>query len=228
MATTKLKISERPGLDVMVADGIRGKILSGDLECGGHLIEAEFAREFEVAHGTVRAAFKLLQGEGLVEYRPRRGMFVVSLEPDDVLELCSLRDSLETLGAKLAAQNATDADRTKLKKLLDDLRKAVNRKDRRACMELDMAFHRFVVDLSGHKRLQQMYAQLEFQVRLFMVLTESFHSNLADIMTLHEPLVSAIVSGDAERAAMLSADHNKPDGEALAAALRAKDVRASA
>jgi DNA-binding GntR family transcriptional regulator len=228
MSTTKLKISERPGLDLVVADGIREKIMSGDLACGAHLVEAEFAREFEVSHGTVRAAFKALQGEGLVEYRPRRGMFVVTLEPDDVLELCSLRDSLESLGARLAAQNATEADRTRLQKLLQDLRSAVRRKDRRACMELDMGFHRFVVDLSGHKRLQQMYSQLEFQVRLFMVLTESFHSNLADMVTIHEPLVNAIVSGDSEHAAMLSSNHNKADGEALADALRKKDHRASA
>jgi DNA-binding GntR family transcriptional regulator len=226
--TTKLKISERPGLDLVVADGIREKIMSGDLACGAHLVEAEFAREFDVSHGTVRSAFKALQGDGLVEYRPRRGMFVISFEPDDVVELCSLRDSLESLGAKLAAKNANDADRIRLQKLLEDLRNAAHRKDRRACMELDMAFHRFVVDLSGHKRLQQMYSQLEFQVRLFITLTESFHSNLNDMVTIHEPLVNAIVSGDAERAAMLSSNHNRSDGDALVEALRNKAHRASA
>jgi DNA-binding GntR family transcriptional regulator len=228
MPTTKPKISERPGLDLLIADGIREKIMAGALACGEHLVEAEFAREFDVSHGTVRSAFKALQAEGLVEYRPRRGMFVVTLEPDDVLELCSLRDSLEALGARLAAQNATEADGKRLHKLLRNIKSAALRGDRRACMELDIALHRLVIDMSRHKRLQQMYGQLEFQVRLFMILTESFHPGLTDMSTIHEPLVNAIVAGDGDLAALASSGHNKSDGEALANALRHRDRRASA
>ena len=86
--------ADRPGLDVVVADGIREKILSGQLTAGAHLVEADFAREFEVSNGTIRSALRHLQGEGLVELRPRRGVFVSAMDPNDALELCTLRDAL--------------------------------------------------------------------------------------------------------------------------------------
>ncbi|ESZ07968.1 hypothetical protein X735_30370 [Mesorhizobium sp. L2C085B000] len=212
--------ADRPGLDVVVADGIREKILSGLLSAGAHLVEADFAREFEVSNGTIRSALRHLQGEGLVELRPRRGIFVSAMDPNDALELCTLRDALEALGASLAAHNATKAEKDALRKLMTEMQAAVKKRDRAACMTLDLSFHRLVVDMSKHKRLIQTYGLLEAQIRLFMALTESMHVDLfADMIPIHQPIVEAILSGDAETAGRLSGTHNQVDGEALARSL---------
>ncbi|WP_186399793.1 GntR family transcriptional regulator [Stappia sp. P2PMeth1] len=216
MARTKA-VSGRPGLDEVVAEGVREKILSGTLTTGTHLVEADLGQEFEVSNGTVRSALRHLQNEGLVEFRPRRGMFVAGLSAVDALELCSLRNSLEALAAELAARNLTDEDASRLKKTMEDMRRAVTRRDKRACMEADIAFHRQIVAMSRHKRLIQMYGLLESQIRLFMTLTEPMHSDLfADMIPLHEPIADAVLSGDAAAAAQLSSIHNNPDGKALA------------
>lgn len=212
--------ADRPGLDVVVADGIREKILSGQLAAGAHLVEADFAREFEVSNGTIRSALRHLQGEGLVELKPRRGVFVSAMDPSDALELCTLRDALEALAASLAAQNATKSEKDALRKLMTEMQGAVKKRDRTACMMLDLSFHRLVVEMSKHKRLIQTYGLLEAQIRLFMALTESMHVDLfADMIPIHEPIAEAILVGDAETAGRLSARHNQVDGEALARSL---------
>lgn len=212
--------ADRPGLDVVIADGIREKILSGLLSAGAHLIEADFAREFEVSNGTIRAALRHLQGEGLVELRPRRGIFVSGMDPNDALELCTLRDALEALGASQAALNATRTEKDALRKLMTEMQAAVKNRDRTACMMLDLSFHRLVVEMSKHKRLVQTYGLLEAQIRLFMALTESMHVDLfADMIPIHKPIVEAILVGDAEAAGRLSGKHNQVDGEALAQSL---------
>ncbi|HEY9213156.1 MAG TPA: GntR family transcriptional regulator [Ancylobacter sp.] len=216
MARTKA-VAGRLGLDEVIAEGIREKILSGTLATGTHLVEADLGQEFEVSNGTVRSALRHLQNEGLVEFRPRRGMFVAGLSAVDALELCSLRNSLEALAAELASGNRTDEDVGRLNKIMDDMRRAVARCDKRASIEADIAFHRQIVTMSRHKRLIQMYGLLESQIRLFMTLTEPMHSDLfADMIPIHEPIAQAVVEGDAATAARLSSLHNNPDGEALA------------
>jgi DNA-binding GntR family transcriptional regulator len=210
-------VAERPGLDEVVAHGIRDKILSGSLTGGDHLVEAEFAKEFEVSNGTVRSAFRYLQNEGLVEFRPRRGMFVTGLNATDALELCSLRNTLEALAADLASRKALKEDAARLRAVMVGMRLAVEERDRLKCMESDIAFHRQIVAMSKHKRLIQMYGLLDAQIRLFMALTEPMHADIfADMIKIHEPIANAVLSGDAKTAASLSSTHNKADGEALA------------
>lgn len=206
-------------LDSVVAENIRQRILSGELSTGDHLVEAEFARAYEVSHGTVRSALKTLQHEGLVEFRPRRGMYVTELQPADALELCSLRDSLEALAARLAAKKATQADLNRLQAVMDDLRSAASEGNRAKCMELDLRFHRLIVDMARHSRLSAMYQQLEAQIRLFMVLTDPLHEDLSDMVTLHQPLTDAICAGDSRRSERLALRHNERDGQRLASQL---------
>ncbi len=205
---------------MVIADALRERILSVALPPGSHLVEVEFAKEFEVAHGTIRSAFRHLQAEGLVEYRQRRGMFVTTIEPEDVLELCSLRDSLEALGSGLAAKHADKSNHVALKAILNAMREAAEKDDRRRMIELDLAFHVQIVEMSDHRRLQQVYSSLISQVRFFMALTDPLRANLGELVEIHEALAAPILAGDAEKASLIASTHNQPDGLALAAQLR--------
>ena len=61
-----------------------------------------------------------------------------------------------------------------------------------------------------------MYAQLASQTEMFINLTDPLHDDLEHMVPLHEPIVRAIETQDAELAFRLSADHNRRDGELLA------------
>lgn len=213
-------VAERPGLDVVISDALRERILSAALPPGAHLVEVDFAKEFGVAHGTIRSALRHLQAEGLVEYRPRRGMYVITIEPDDVLELCSLRDALEALGSSLAAKHIDKSQRVALKAIVNAMRDAAAANDRGRMIELDLAFHQSIIEMSRHRRLQQTYGMLASQVRLFMALTDPLHKDLKGMVTIHEALAEPILAGDAEKASLIASTHNQPDGQALAAQLR--------
>ena len=93
-----------------MADQIRDEILSGRLPSGQRLVEAKIAGTLDVSRGPVREAFKLLCAEGLLEEEPRRGMYVVSLTPDDIREIYDLRSAIEGRAAQLLAASHRDAD----------------------------------------------------------------------------------------------------------------------
>jgi DNA-binding GntR family transcriptional regulator len=212
----------------MVADGIRARILSGRLTPGSHLVEADFTKEFDVSNGTVRAALRHLQNEELVEFRPRRGMFVATLTGDDVRQLCSLRDSLEALAAKEAALKGSKQDKLALDDIMRSMAEAVKAHDPR-CSELDLAFHKQIVRMSGNRKLVKVYGLLESQIRLFMAMAEPTHSDLwADMIPLHAPIAEAILAEDASRAFELSSTHNQKDADALAARIGSNEQPASA
>lgn len=63
-------------LPIEIATHIMKKILSGELEPGSRLTEADFANTFSVSNIPVREAFYILQSSGLIEKIPRKGVRV--------------------------------------------------------------------------------------------------------------------------------------------------------
>src|SRR4051794_41454181 len=87
----------------------------------------------------VREALMRLAQERLVEVYPRRGMFVTGVDVRELARLSEVRVALEPEAARLAAERATDDDRTELRSLLDEIgRPDVN------LIELDERVHRAV------------------------------------------------------------------------------------
>lgn len=210
---------ERRSLDEDVAEALRQGILKGDLKPGERLTELDLAARWRVSQGTIRAALRTLQYEGLVEVRPRRGTFVATLTEADVIEIYTLRDALESLAARNAASRITDAGRKSLERVLRAMRSAVEAGNRKRMLELDFEFHRTIVEMSGHKRLAEMWSRLAVQTRLFLSMTDQFHHDLDGLLSIHEPLAEAILAGKAEKAFRLASHHSQRDGTRLAAAL---------
>jgi len=134
-------IEAPPSLAQSVADQIREEILSGRLPSGQRLVEAKIAGTLDVSRGPVREAFKLLCAEGLLEEEPRRGMYVVSLTPDDIREIYDLRSAIEGRAAQLLAASHRDADLKEMRKRLEQLDAAADKGDIRAFSRADLEFY---------------------------------------------------------------------------------------
>src|SRR6185369_5539973 len=96
--------ADRASLSKVVAEQIRGQILSGKLRPGARLVEDKLSAELGVSRVPVREALLGLSVEGLVNLEPRRGASVVEISPETVQELVEVRALLEGLNARLAAR----------------------------------------------------------------------------------------------------------------------------
>lgn len=92
-------------------------IISGEFEPGQKISEAELARRLGVSRGPVREALHLLEGR-LVSRIPRIGVRVIEFGPDELRKLFYLREALEGMAARLAAEFAPDDLVTDLEALL--------------------------------------------------------------------------------------------------------------
>jgi DNA-binding GntR family transcriptional regulator len=89
-------------------EGLRRAILGGELRPGERVPQEEIAERIGVSVVPLREALRVLEGEGQVTYRPRRGYFVTELHAADLAEIYGLRALLEAQAAR-AALPALDA-----------------------------------------------------------------------------------------------------------------------
>lgn len=202
-------------LDVQAADLLREQILKGGLLPGSRLLEIELAAQFHLSRGTIRSALQQLTYEGLVVQFPYRGCAVCSLSSQDVWELYTLRQALESLAARLAAEAMTSSSAEMLQTELHHLMQAAQTANWSEVAVADFNLHQAIIQLSGHRRLQQQYKIVEQQIRLYIIACNALNPDLAGIADAHQQLVQSIVSGDAASAEQIAKSHNL-DGAMLA------------
>jgi DNA-binding GntR family transcriptional regulator len=201
-------------LDVQAADVLREQILTGALPPGSRLLEIELSEQFNLSRGTIRSALQQLTYEGLVVQYPYRGCTVCGLSSQDAWELYTLRQALESLAARIAAEAITPSQAKILEAALQKIIQAAKKGSWSEVAAADFALHQAIIQFSGHRRLQQQYKFVEQQIRLYIISCNALHIDLDDIAVEHQRLVSAIVSGDADLAEQIAKEHNT-DGPLL-------------
>jgi DNA-binding GntR family transcriptional regulator len=209
---------EHRTLREVVADEIRSMIERGELKPGDRLFEDRLADQLGVSRNPVREAIRALEGTGLVEVLPRRGVYVSSLDLDQVRQLLELRAVIEAYAAELAARRRDATDLADLDRCIADGRAASQRNDVVTAAACHREFHLAVERASGNPYLETVVAPLRHQTELaFSVLLDSrgalsWHE--------HEHIRDAIANGDTERARAETLEHMA----AVLAGLEARDA----
>jgi DNA-binding GntR family transcriptional regulator len=184
----------------IVVDELHALIFSGSLKPGERLVEERLTERFGVSRPPLREALRVLEGEGLVERRPRRGTVVTPLEADDVREIYTLRWALERLAIELALplDNPTVLD--PLRVAISEMQDAAAAGDREALLEANIGFHLALCSLPRHQLLIRAYELLIHQLRLCMAMNlrfrEQLYGNPEDSVRRHQRLLDLIEAGD--------------------------------
>lgn len=157
---------------------IRKKLEGGDVRAGSRLSDDALAREIGISRGPIREAISQLVSEGLVEQRPRRGVFVREPSRQEMEELCEVRSALESFAASKAALIATEAQIAELEQLHQDVLATVqecrtmpnqvaNRDLTDRFLTSDMQFHLHILSAAGNRRLFDMVEDCKILLRVF-------------------------------------------------------------
>ena len=208
--TTALTSLEAPPLSL--ADraylALRDRLITLQIRPGEPIDDGQIARELEVGRTPVREALKRLEDDRLVIAYPRRGTFATSVDITDLAHINEIRLQLEPLAARRAAERATAVQRAELRELIarieanDELSG-----DRTDLMRLDLTVHRAIYRAAGNPHLEDVLIRYHnLATRIFCLFLGRL-PNVVDHVNEHAPLLMAIVSGDADRAADLARDH---------------------
>lgn len=191
-----------------VEDQIYHYILDTPIEPGAKLPnEFELGEKFGVGRSTIREAVKLLSSQGILEVRRGSGTYVVTTTKglSDPLGLRSVRDKnalaldlvnvrllLEPGIAEMAAQNATDEDIERLRRLCERVETKIHDGDR--YIEDDIAFHTCVAESSKNMVVEQLIPIIDTAVMMFVNIT---HKKLIDETILtHRMITESIANHD--------------------------------
>src|SRR5580692_12488086 len=201
---------------------LRQGILQGDLAPGERLRSDALANDLRVSRTPVREALRKLEAEGLVE-RSGSGLIVREFSEKDLTELFYVREALEGMAARLAAENATPGEIADIRELLDDMDAVRERGDVGALRPLTGEFHRLIGRAAHNGRLLQSLQILLEHVRQMQTSTLlNIEGRPVQALKEYREIVQAIEARDADRAEALARAHRRKTLELRRDMLRAQ------
>jgi len=206
----------RPSTAELLAADLRREILDGAIAAGERLRERELVDRYGVARHTLRAALRMLAGEGLVQLEPHRGATVARLGPEDIRWLYELRAALELEGAHLALERHGGRLPASVHAALRSLEGACAGADPSwsEVSHAHAALHGAIVAASESPRLIAAHAALTGEMLLFLLQLQP-HVQAAALASDHADLIAAL---EREGARVLRA-HLRTSAETLGAAV---------
>ena len=99
-----------PGKKSNVLELLRHRIVEGEYPQGFKLVEQNLAEEFGISRPFIREILSELEMQGLVDKIANRGARVRIVSPDSLIEIMDIREVLEGLAARLAAEKTNRDD----------------------------------------------------------------------------------------------------------------------
>jgi DNA-binding GntR family transcriptional regulator len=188
-----------------VYEHLKLEILSGNLEAGTRLAEIPLSERLGVSRTPVREAVQRLLQDGLVLVEAGKGAKVRGISSAEIEEIYAVREVLDGLAARLAAENRKTADLKAMNAALSVLENAVPH-DYATQVSADLEFHRSVAAASGNSTLEQTLAALAQQVARVKLLTREYNQNHVT-HAAHHTILTAIEHKDPEAAELAAREH---------------------
>jgi DNA-binding GntR family transcriptional regulator len=195
---------------------LRKLIFNHDLKPGERIDEQALAKEFGISRTPLREALKVLHNDGLVKLIPRRGCFVAKLNDSDMDEIYEMIALLEGACAGRAAEQASDADIARLRRITQRMIQMASDKNYKRYFEANLAAHELVLNMAGNRWQKNMIQYLRSMCRLwprvsFGVVPERLKESLEE----HGQILDAIEKRDRTRAEGVMRKHVANTREAL-------------
>ncbi len=175
-------------------------ILSGELAPGTKISEPALARQYGVSRGPLREALHRLQERKLITRSANQGPRVVKPSAEALAELFVVREALEGMAARLAAENAGQLDLVQLRAVLHDAEAALAGADRDAVRNYAGEFQLAVFKAAHNDFLFDLLKSLQEKIRNQRTSTISVPGRDEEVVTFCRDVLRAIEAHDPDAA----------------------------
>ena len=189
---------------------IRKEIVEGRIPQGSKISEPELARRFGISRGPLREAMRRLESSNLVQRRANVGARVITLSYEQLLEIYHVREALEGMAARLAAENRSESELAELHDLIRAHERQVDMEQGGAYFqrEGDLDFHYRIVRGSHNNRLIGLLCNdLYYVVRMYRCQFGMVSPRASKALKEHVQILEAIEGRDGELAEILMRRH---------------------
>jgi DNA-binding GntR family transcriptional regulator len=179
-----------------VAEQLRQRIFSGELEPGSWIDELRLAEEYGISRTPLREAVKVLAAEGLVTMKVRRGAYVTEVNDKDQRDVYHLLALLESDAAGVVAATASDEQLKELLTLHQDLVAAAH--EREKFFQINEQFHIRLLELANNRWRTQMVDDLRKVMKLNRHNSLFKQGRLEESLNEHQAIMDALLARDAQ------------------------------
>jgi DNA-binding GntR family transcriptional regulator len=200
--------AKHENLDQKAYQLLKSMIIERKLLPGEKISQEQLAVEMGISRTPLVNALKLLEQDKLVRSLPRRGFFVRHFSKSEMISIFELREVLEGLAARGAAQNITDREIAQLKGFFDQFSDSQGSIDIRAYAREDRNFHMFLLAVSAKEFLNSIletYNIISYSYQ--SISSEGLVQSPGETIHDHRAIIDAVSRRDAEAAENLMRRH---------------------
>jgi DNA-binding GntR family transcriptional regulator len=174
-------------------------IISGDLAASALITEGDVAATLGLSRTPVREAFLSLESAGLLRLFPKKGAVVTAIDDTETAELLQVRALLETKAVQVLGERAERIDSVdaELRALIQAQADAAAAGDLLAYARADHRFHSRIVDETGNRVIDDIYARLGPRLeRLVHRVAARDPDNITRLIDEHRRLADHLRAGD--------------------------------
>jgi len=187
---------------------IKSKIILCEMMPGSDISEEELANELGISRTPVREAIMMLENENLVHVFPRKGSFVSQITLKDIQEIFQIREVVETQVGKMVCKTISEEMLMAFRARFEAIDSDGNYISYRDFFELDLEFHKFIVNSSGNQYLIEFMNKIyDKDYRIRVLTTSKFEEERKRNRTEHLDIVDAFLSKDEGRVEKCMLEH---------------------
>ena len=194
-------------VEELVTQQLRQEIVLGKFQAGQHLQQDDLAAQLGVSRIPVRAALRILEAEGLVQFHAHKGVVLTKLTREDLEDIFDSRILLESRATELAVPLLSARELEEMRRAFTDLEHAADSEQGARCNQL---FHHTLYGAAGRPHLLNLISNLRNKVGPYLqayILNDRSSSAFRDSQAEHEELLQACEQRKVELASTLTKDH---------------------
>ncbi|HEV7318319.1 MAG TPA: GntR family transcriptional regulator [Ensifer sp.] len=180
-------------------------IVTLKLEPGALVTERQLIELSGLGRTPVREAIQKLAWQGLMDVRPRVGLQITTIRPDDQVHVMQTRQKLEPLAAALVAVHASADDRDAMKTCATEMTICLSAGDMEGFLVADKVFDELMEEACPNRFLTAALAPLQTHARRIWFASSS-PEKMAGSVQRHVTVIEAIQRADAQGASEAMAD----------------------
>ena len=199
---------------------LRYCITNGMLTPGAKLRGDALAKQMAVSRTPVRDALHRLEAEGLAAMSVRSGLVVTELTDQDFLEVMYVREALEGMAARLAAENGTPSDLARIRDCMREI-DAANAQGGDGLRSLLHECFNLIYLASHNNALVRLLTQMQLRTRQFRsVSLFSEPERPAELVAEVRMIAHAVEARDSDLAEQRARDRRRKAMEILVGLMR--------
>lgn len=219
------QIKSRGSLTEKTYNTLKRAILDLDLKPGQLLTEEELSEQLGVSRTPLRSALSKLDYENLITVIPGRGTYVTELSSKHMEDIFDVREVVDMLSVKLAAERKTDENIKEMNDLIKEQELLLEEGDFdvKQFIKLDIDFHCVIAKAANNEILDRLTLELVEGYNRY-ILSTPFLDRADTIVLEHRKIIEAIKEGNGEKASLIIQSHITDIKEELRGRMSKKNI----